>query len=180
MRGGGPVTGRRQDKKRQTRSLLDQWYWGTDKGTIGVWPWGLTENLAIGLHYAGPNLTPETFKRGMFSLPPQGGAASGHVTTVQMAMGKGAGLPYDLYMWGGDFALVWWDATVEGPSNVVPIDGKGKWVFLEGGKRFRAGDLPKKEPSFFSMEDGAIVSLKERPANERTADYPCEGCPSQS
>ena len=58
-----------------------QWYWGKTNGTIGVWPWGLTENLAIGLHNSGPKLTPETFKAGMFGLPAQGGAASKQVTT---------------------------------------------------------------------------------------------------
>jgi hypothetical protein len=154
-----------------------QWYWGTDKGTIGVWPWGLTENLAIGIHNAGPKLTPDTFKQGMFSLPAQGGAASKQITTVQMAFGRGAKLPYDLYMWGGDFALVWWDPTVTGDSNVVAINGQGKYVWLNGAQRYQAGQLPTGEPKFFSMDD-AVVSLDTRPASDVGKDYPCEGCPS--
>jgi hypothetical protein len=154
-----------------------QWYWGTDKGTIGVWPWGLTENLAIGIHNAGPKLTPETFKAGMFSLPPQGGAASKQITTVQMAFGRGAKLPYDLYMWGGDYALVWWDPTVTGDSNVVAVNGQGKYVWLDGAQRYQAGQLAKGEPTFFSMDD-AIVSLETRPESDVGKDYPCDGCPS--
>ena len=157
-----------------------QWYWGKTNGTIGVWPWGLTENLAIGLHNAGPKLTPETFRAGMFALPAQGGAASKQVTTVQMAFGKQAKLPYELYMWGGDFALVWWDPSVSGPSNVVPVEGQGKYVFLKGGQRYQAGQLPKGEPTYFSMADGAIASLATRPASDASKDYPCTGCPSSS
>ena len=65
-----------------------QWYWGTSNGTIGVWPWGLVENLAFGLHNAGPKLTPETFRDGMFGLPAQGGAATDQITTVQMRDGR--------------------------------------------------------------------------------------------
>ena len=81
-------------------------------------------------------------------------------------MGKNCGLPYDLYMWGGDFALIWYNPDVSGPSNVAPVAGQGKFVFLDGGKRYRNGELPKGEPSYFSMDDGAIVSLASVPASD--------------
>jgi hypothetical protein len=70
------------------------WYWGVDAGTQNarlttpvIW-W-----LLAGIHTAGPRLTPQTFKQGLFSIPPRGGALAGQPDTSLVAYGKGPKLP---------------------------------------------------------------------------------------
>ena len=40
-------------------------------------------------------------------------------------------------------AIGWWNPNVTGPSNQVPISGAGKYMYLDGGKRFAIGKYPK-------------------------------------
>jgi hypothetical protein len=152
-----------------------QWYWG-QQGTAQVVVDSWLGWFFDGVQAAGPTLTPKSFQRGLFATPAQGGAATSDATTGQTAYGRTAGLPYDEYLrTSTDFAPVWFDADTTGASNLfVSITGKGVEWYLDGGKRYAAGQWPT-EPLPFFEEEGAIVSFASRPPR---VVAPCTGCPS--
>ena len=149
-----------------------QWYWGPNQGAYSQAVFTAFEILYAGVHMAGPNLTPETFKAGMFARPPTGGAPEGKVTTSARVYGKNAKLPYDEYQTGGDVTLAWWDPDTSGPSvSVNGPDAAGVWQFLDGGKRYLRGQLPTKMPAFFdksqSLQRLPDAAQVRRPAHVR-------------
>ena len=158
-----------------------QWYWGTKQGTISSTGSGWFGFIYGGIQNAGPTLTVENFKKGLFSNPAQGGASDGTVT-FQTGYGRTVGLPYDEYFGlGTDVAMIWYnpDHPPAGANAVASAIGKGKWMYLNDGKRFSFGSFPK-DAKFFDMS----ASVSEVP---RTATYengvapvpnPCTGCPS--
>ena len=132
-----------------------------------------------GIHLAGPKLNPQTFRDGFFSMPPTGGASEGQVINSMLAVGKAAGMPWNEYLVGGDFTLVWYGADYEGPLNVGGTVGKGKNLYVDGAKRYRPGDLSKKEPRFFDTKT-SVGEFPTRPPKDTFPPYPCTGCPSTS
>ncbi|HEV7723040.1 MAG TPA: hypothetical protein VGO60_17245, partial [Iamia sp.] len=59
----------------QDQWRLYEWYYGEEpeaRLTSGV-IWPNVQLLMLGIHMAGPNLTPETFQGGLFGYPPSGG-----------------------------------------------------------------------------------------------------------
>ena len=157
--------------------LTFRWFWGDDQGVYWQTGFATAEILFSGIHMAGPNLTPATFKKGMFARPAVGGLAEDMRTSTIRAYGKKAGLPYDEYMVGGDAVLAWWDPEQVGPSvSVAVADAKGNWMFLDEAKRYGRGDIPAKAKKFFdpatSMNAFAAV-----PAADQMPAYPCDDCP---
>ena len=66
------------------------------------------------------------------------------VTGLMNAYGPQVGLPYPAFAASGvDGALWWYDAEVEGVSNVFPLNGTGKAMWVDGGKRYRPGQVPE-------------------------------------
>jgi hypothetical protein len=155
-----------------------QWYWGANAGVYSQGLFASLEALFAGVHMAGPELTAKNFERGMFSRPPSGGAAEGHVTSAGRYYGKKAGLPYDEYMTGGDVTLVWWDPDTVGPSTAATFpDAKGVYQFVDDAARYRAGELPGSMAGFFDA-DASIFAVPTTPPADAQPDYPCDGCPS--
>lgn len=82
--------------------------------------------LALGIHMAGPNLTPETFEQGMFAYP----GGTGPFGTW--------GFDADSYTPTQDYRVIWWD-----PEAVSPMNGKaGAYIESYDGRRFKKGELP--------------------------------------
>lgn len=80
-----------------------------------------------GLQAAGPNLTPETFQQGMFSLPPSGDDPVGG----KWVFGNNV---YDPI---ASFSLAWWD-----PNGTSAFDGqKGLWAACNGGQIYTIDNL---------------------------------------
>ena len=123
------------------------WYWGSDSGTFSArYVQQLEYWLLSGIHAAGPNLTPKTFKQGLFGLPPRLGAAAGRPDSTMIGFGKGPKLPYDEYATTGyDFAPYWWDPDTEGPSNGTGTVGTGVGWYVDGAKRYVATEWPTKQ-----------------------------------
>ena len=155
------------------------WYWGPNNGnyTTNSSHYSQMGILFRGIHLAGPKLTPQTFRDGFFSMPPTGGASQGQVINSMLAVGKAAGTPWNEYMIGGDFTLVWYGADYEGPLNVGGTVGKGKHLYVDGAKRYRPGDLTTKEPRFFDLKT-SVGEFETRPPKDTFPAYPCTGCPS--
>jgi hypothetical protein len=160
------------------------WYWGTNGGTYTATTMSWVGFVYRAMHYAGPKLTPENVKKGFFAVPAVGGASDGTVS-YQTGFGRTVGLPYDEYLnLGTDMQLLWWnpDLVSEGTNAIAGTpENKGRFMYLNGGKRYSFGDFPKTEPKFFDES----VSLYEFPAGDAypsgtvPAAMPCAGCPSQ-
>ena len=156
------------------------WYWGEG---VGTWANSLVPNrlgwLLSGIHAAGPKLTPQTFRQGLFSIPATGGAASGETTTFLRGFGRTPGLPYDEYLiLTLDFAPVWWDSETIGASTGTGTAAKGAMWYLDGAKRYRAGTWPEKQFTWFE-KGGAVTHFETRQGPTPVYAGDCTGCPSQ-
>jgi hypothetical protein len=152
------------------------WYWGPHQGTEQVSVDTFLRWFFDGVQAAGPRLTAQMFRQGLFAVPAHAGAATGDPTQGQTAYGRTAGLPYDEYMQlGTDFAPVWYDANTVDASNVIAIAGKGVEWYLDGARRYGAGTWPRKPFTFFDTT-GAVVKFTARPVP--LVPTSCAGCPS--
>jgi hypothetical protein len=114
--------------------------------------------LMLGIHLAGPHLTPETFKEGMFRFPP----ISGYVTATHTSWGTRL-WPKDLspdYNDSDDAAAIWWDPNATGKDE-AGNDGKGMLVDVDGGKRYLPGDWPKTPIPFFEKAGSVTIYDKQ-------------------
>ena len=156
------------------------WYWGGKAGNNWSISGGIADFVYRGMHYAGPTLNAENFKAGLFSAPATGGAATGTVV-YQTGYGNTPGMPYEEYaQLGTDVALAWWNADLEGPSQVVGIPGLGKFVYLNEGKRYNYTGLPDEEPVYFDPATavGEVPITAQFASGEIPPPSPCEGCPA--
>ncbi|HXY95226.1 MAG TPA: hypothetical protein VEP49_22400 [Acidimicrobiia bacterium] len=161
------------------QTQLFQWYWGKDRGTVSSYMFSILDNTYLGIHMAGPKLTAATFQAGLWSKPMQGGAASGSVTGLMNGYGPQVGLPYPAFAASGEDGGLWWyNADIEGVSNVFKVDGKGKAMWMFGGKRYRPGQYPKGEQPLFDPTK-AIAFLPGDADAALVPKYECTGCPSQ-
>ncbi len=156
---------------------LIAWYWGTTQGTVDIVTQTRATWLAAAIHYAGPTLTPQNVKKGLFSVPARGGAASDSPVSAVSGYGKTAGLTYDSYYNAGkDYAPVWYDAKTTGNSQIYPTVGQGVLWYVNGGQRYTAGSWPKQPIKFFD-KSGAVISFATSPVPVSPAAA-CTGCPS--
>ncbi len=161
------------------QTQLFQWYWGKDQGTVSSYMFSILNNVYSGVHMAGPNLTPATFRAGLWSKPLAGGAADGSVTGLMSGYGPRVGLPYPAFAASGEDGGLWWyNAQIEGVSNVFKVSGKGKAMWMFGGKRYLPGKYPKGEQPLFD-ETKAIAFLPADADASLVPQYACTGCPSQ-
>jgi hypothetical protein len=156
------------------------WYWGPGVGTTAQSSIPSRVGWVLnGIHAAGPNLTPKTFRQGLFSIPARGGAASGYTTSFLVGYGRTPGLPYDEYLQLGlDFAPMWWDAATTGASNGTGTQGKGVVRYIDGAKRYRSGTWPSKPFPWFE-EEGTVVDFATTQPPIPVSAGPCSDCPSQ-
>ena len=82
--------------------------------------------LALGIHMAGPNLTPQTYEQGMFAYP----GGSGPFGTW--------GFDADSYTPTQDYRVIWYDPNAVSPQN----NKRGAYIESYDGRRFKQGELP--------------------------------------
>jgi hypothetical protein len=90
--------------------------------------------LSLGVHMAGPNLTPDAFEAGMLAYP----GGTGLAGTWDFTPGR--------YTPTVDAREIWWDRNRTSPQN----GEKGAYVESEPGKRYRPGHWPKGDPAVFA------------------------------
>jgi len=153
---------------------LHQWYFGAPppaRLTAQLVMQTLTE-VFLGIHLAGPNLRPETFRDGMFHYPPTGGGA----ITPRLSFGHNKlFISEDLgrrtdYLAVDDMAEIWWDAKAKGPDE-VGVEGTGMWRFANGGQRYLPGEMPERPTDAF-REEGSVTFFDDYPEGERPPEYP--------
>ncbi|MGH9211073.1 MAG: hypothetical protein ACRD2C_10365 [Acidimicrobiales bacterium] len=120
-----------------------------------------------GIHLAGENLTPETYREGLFRYPPSGGGP----TAVQTSRGSHDVWP-ELDLGGvDDAAIIWWDPEAEGVDETGQ-DGVGLYRFANGGERYTIGNFPTsiEEAGLFDVGSSATI-YDELPPEDEAPDY---------
>ena len=156
-----------------------KWYYGTDpvatksQGFIGP----AMQELFIGLHMAGPDLTPKTYAGGMFNYPPSGGTKA----DPRISFGFHGQFPNADYVGVDDFTVVWWDAKAVGPDEQNKV-GPGMWAYVDGGARYLLGTKPPKIGDGVLFDKAGSVDLyKQVPSDSKTPSYdPWAGFPTAS
>lgn len=144
-----------------------QWWAGeyppADDTVAVLWP--LPAVFFSGLQAAGPNLTAESFRDGLFSIPP----FQSNPTQQGYSYGNHGLWPDVDYGGIDDFAEIWWDPTVEGDDEIRK-PGRGMYQSVNGGERHYLGEWPE-ELKFFDP-DGAVAIYEELPPEWAPADVP--------
>jgi hypothetical protein len=119
------------------------WFFGADLGTTsGAVPGGINWFLD-GVHNAGPKLTPQTFRQGLFAAPASANPTNSPLVTLS-GYGRTTGLPYDAYSPGpADFAPMWMDPHTTGTSAGSGTEVPHVSWYMDGGRRYAIGDWPK-------------------------------------
>jgi hypothetical protein len=163
------------DQDLQEYIRMYRWYYGEGTMPPAANQYGVLAPpsiwLAAALHMAGPDLTPETFARGLFRLPPVGGGP----TTPRISYGNWGYFPEYDYQAIDDATEIWWDPDVE-VEDERGVMGRGAWRRSHGGARFTADEVP--EPALFVEEDTVTV-VDEFGPDDLPPDYPApEGAPA--
>ncbi len=166
---GMAMTGARGERSTNGAFQIYEWAYGTEPPNTNV---NILEpflrTIFYGVHLAGPELTPETFRDGLLRYPVSGGGP----TEPQVSRGDHGVWPD--FDWGGtdDMAIIWFDPTVEGEDE-VGNEGTGMYRYANGGERYTIGNLPTslEEAGLFDVESSVTV-FDEVPAEDQTPDYP--------
>ena len=147
---------------------LHQWFYGEKPNaakTVSVL-YEPIRLLMLGIHQAGPNLTPETFRDGMFAYPPSGGTP----TNPRISFGEHGYHEAPDYLAVDDMTEIWWDAEATGKDEQGK-EGTGMMRFADGGKRYLPGKMAKSAPKAF-QENGSLMTYDEFPADQAPPTYP--------
>jgi hypothetical protein len=145
---------------------LYEWYFGeppaADNALILIYP--QVALFFTGVEYAGPDLTVEHLRDGLFAFPPTPSA----VTQPSVDYGTGVWGDDD-YAGIDDMVELWWDPDATGKDETGE-DGQGMYRYVDGGKRYFADEWPS-ELKVFDPE-GAVTRITDPPPAEVPPDYP--------
>lgn len=111
-----------------------------------------------GIQGAGPNLTADTFAKGLFDMPPLGGVPASPLFDFSP----------DSYMADSDFTEVFWHASGSGKDETGK-DGTGILLKTDAGRRYRTGEWPATEPKVFDL-NGSVFTSDEGSTFDHDAD----------
>jgi hypothetical protein len=175
----------RTNQDQQEAFRLHQWYYGQPPaatGTNGI-IYAPLNQLLTGIYMAGPNLTPETFKAGLFHLPPAGGGP----TNPEISYGDhgyykmldpntcGPAGPRPDYLGTDDVTEIWWDSTQTGPDEQGKA-GTGMWRYIDMGKRYLPGQIPDQTTPMFDPTN-TITVYQQVPPQDQPTQYPSPNKP---
>ena len=156
----GEITGRK----------IYSWFHGEEPAavdTIGVLVPG-PNWVASMLQYAGPNLTLDTFKEGVFRYT---AVRRGVISASQTWGDHGRWDRLDGPDWEGidDVTKIWWDPD-DIAKDEIQTEGPGVWQFVDGGKRYLIDEWEEGDFKAFDPE-GAVGVLDAPPDDEVPREY---------
>lgn len=124
--------------------------------------------LFIGIHLAGPNLTPESFRDGLFRYPPSDGGP----TSPRLSFGDQGAWPGLDYGGSDDAAIIWFDPDASGEDE-FGNPGSGMYRYANGGQRYTIGGFPTsaEEAGLFDEPTSATI-VDGVPEQAQPSDYP--------
>ncbi len=118
-----------------------------------------------GVQLAGPNLNPQTFRDGLFSIK----RTSGFLTQYAVSFGKGL-WPWDDFIALDDATEIWWDPDAQGPDE-LENEAVGMYRYVDKGKRYLPGQWPRTDPKVFT-DANTVVLYTKRPPGEAPPNIP--------
>jgi len=115
---------------------------------------------------AGPVLTPTTFRNALFSYKP----APIGISSFYRSFGNHGLWPSSDYGVFDDTTEVFWDPNAVG-NDEISKPGKGMYRYVNGGKRYLAGQWPRTEPRVFDNTN-APTNLSGLPKQDQYPKYP--------
>ncbi|HZN14549.1 MAG TPA: hypothetical protein VFB78_09805 [Acidimicrobiales bacterium] len=120
-----------------------------------------------GLHLAGPNLTVQSWQKGLFSFPVTN---KGRKTQPTTSYGQHNVWSMVDYTGADDVTEIWWDPNTVGPDE-LDNQGAGMYRYVDGGKRYLPGEHPRSDPKPF-VTAGTVTIYDQPPPGETTPNYP--------
>jgi hypothetical protein len=147
---------------------LHEWFYGTPPAAskTSAVLYEPIRILMLGVHMAGPKLTPETFRDGLFAYPPTGGTP----LQPQLSFGDHGYFGNPDYNAVDDMQIIWWDPKAKGPDE-QGAEGTGMMRYADGGKRYLPGTMAPGDPNVFD-EEGSVTIYDEIPSSDRPPEYP--------
>jgi hypothetical protein len=163
----GLVPGRTPESLDQTRQLYE-WFHGSapPNNTYNVINPSVFQ-FATGAMLAGPKLTPQTFRDGLFRYPPSGGDS----VSPTLSWGKHGFWPKTDYGGSDDAGMLWWDPTAVGEDEVGQV-GNGLYRYAEGGKRYTRGKFPPKGQGGLFDTATSVTIYEQLPPDHQRPTYP--------
>ena len=126
-----------------------QWFWGTDKGTRFSIAFFQMLGLYSAIQFVGPHLSAEAVTaKSLAKIYSQGVAAGGFYSKSAFTVEIRVAAPGEINPRG--VAMAWYNPEQSGPGNYnLGGDAKGKYVYLNEGRRFIFGHLPTAKQKFF-------------------------------
>lgn len=155
----------------EANDTLYEWFFGeeapADDSEAVISPNPLI--LFNALQFAGPNLTVDSFREGMYARPADGHAISA-VSFTFGDHGLFPGLDQSDQAGIDDWTEIWWDADATGPDE-LNRDGSGLYRYVDGGQRFFVGEITDELKVF--DEEGSTTIYDEVPPSDadRIGDY---------
>jgi hypothetical protein len=119
-----------------------------------------------GVHLAGPHLTAQTFRDGLFRYP----SGTTHPTLLHVSWGRHGIWPATDYFGGDDATLIWWNPDATGPDE-VGNQGKGMYEYAHDGQRYLPGQWPRGDADVFDPS-GSLTLFNTLPPSDRPPSYP--------
>ena len=146
--------------------LYDWWNGGlppADDSVGVIWPNPGT--FFAGVQAAGPDLTMDSFREGMFSFEVEEPAIT------QPSINYGEHGLWDFVDFSGidDVTEIWWDPAATGDDE-LRRSGSGMYRYVDGGKRYLVGSLTEDLAAF--DEAGTVTIYDEVPPAEAPPDAP--------
>lgn len=140
------------------------WYLGKSLAAYpNIFDFGL---MFSGIQLAGPDLTPATFRDGLFSLKP----IRGHITVTGASFGTGGVWEDADYTGVDDVTEVWWDPDATGKDE-TSAEGTGMYRYMSNGKRYLPGEVGKSTATPFDKAD-TVTIFASTPADDLPRQYP--------
>jgi hypothetical protein len=123
--------------------------------------------LARGATMAGPKLTPQSFRDGLFRYPPSGGDP----INPEQSWGKHGFWPFTDFNGSEDAAMLWWDPNASGEDEVGQV-ANGLYRAADGGKRYSRGKFPAKGQGGLFDTASSVTIFDQIPPEVGLPSYP--------
>jgi ABC-type branched-subunit amino acid transport system substrate-binding protein len=123
--------------------------------------------LSNGVQMAGPKLTPQAFRDGVYRYPPSGGDP----INPQLSFGKHGVWPFVDNYGSDDAGMLWWDPSAVGEDEVHQV-GNGLYRYAGGAKRYTLGKFPAKGQGGLFDTASSVTIFSQLPPEDTQPTYP--------
>jgi hypothetical protein len=167
---GLQLTPARVPQEKNQAYTLNKWYYGRPPAAENAYAvvLGNVDLLFAGLQTAGPHLTPDNFRAGMYAIAPQDDATD-TIDTVT-TYGEHGFWPTQDPAGLDNMGLLWWNPKAKGEDETGAV-GDGMYELVNGGRRYVSGQWPTEPLPLFDTK-GAVTIYDNPPPQLTPKQYP--------